>query len=473
MELNSLLFFSFAIFAVLVYYRLRHRLQSVWLLIASYLFYLSWSWWYPVLLASFTLANFWLARRVPKQRRWLWLGICLNVLVLAVFKYEQFFVPDLRAALDSWGIETGSGGLEILLPIGMSFYVVGMIAYLVDIYREQATVPTDLVNFALFLAYFPKLLAGPIERGRAFMAQLEQPRVLDQAAIERSFVLILLGVVRKAVIGNTLFMTFPDDLWRQPAEYSAFQLCSYSLFYGFALYNDFAGYSMIARGVSGFFGITLSVNFKTPYFSRSFSEFWNRWHITFSHWLRDYIFYPISRALLRRNPSRNNIPNIIFPPIVTMLVSGLWHGTGWAMLLWGALHGFYLVGERILLWKWPAGPVTRQPIWRQCLSMFIVFALVTFAWVPFQAPSVAATVEYWKGMLTWWDFFMPPKQIFLVFIFLLPALWLDWVQNHSEDELVLLTWSPVAKAALLAIALLVTFVFTLSEPGTPFVYQGF
>ncbi len=474
MNITSLDFAGFVVLTLVVYYVLPRRPQNVLLVAVSYVFYITWSWWYALVVAGMTLINFGLAQRLrsgdQQHRRRLWFGIAVNVLVLAIFKYEDFFVPDLRATLNDWGVETGIGGLRILLPVGMSFYVVAVISYLVDVYRGQVQASRDLIDFALYMAYFPKLLAGPIERARTFLPRLAEPRIVDNDQLARSFTLIVIGVVRKIVFADTLFAMLPLRLFLTPERYSSPQLIAYLIVYGFALYNDFAGYTSVVRGVSGLFGIELSANFNVPYFSRNLTEFWNRWHITLSHWLRDYIYFPSSRALLRRNPSRTNVPNLIIPPLLTMLASGLWHGTGWGMLLWGGLHGVYLIGERLIaLWR-PAGPPHLQPRWRQGVAVALVFVLVMLAWVPFRISDMSITLNYWQTMIAPTSHQIPPARILIV---LIPALWVDWVQYRRSDELVFLRWPRLAQATLLALAILAVFLMSQADTGAPFVYQGF
>jgi alginate O-acetyltransferase complex protein AlgI len=480
MSITSLNFAGFVIVTLAIYYVLPRRQQNWLLLVMSYVFYVSWAWFYAAILVALTLVNFVLALRIRREngdgkphtnRTLLWLGIGVNLATLALLKYEDFFVPDLLDQLNEWNIENGLGALDFLLPVGMSFYIVAVISYLVDVSRGQVEASRDLVDFGVYMAYFPKLVSGPIERARSFMPKLAEQRIVDNDVMARSFTLIVIGVVRKAVIADTLFRTFPVDLWDRPLDYAAPQLIGYLIVYAFALYNDFAGYTSAVRGVSGLFGIELSRNFNLPYTARNLSEFWNRWHITLSHWLRDYIYYPSSRALLRRNPSRTNMANAIFPPVLTMLASGLWHGPGWNMLLWGALHGVYLVGERLLaLWR-PAGPPDKQPKVRQYAAMLLVFGLVVLAWVPFRTPDIGTAIDYWTGMVDLSNLSQRPSLRIL--IILIPALWVDWVQYHRDDELVFLRWPRLVQATLLAIAILVTFLITQSDTGAPFVYQGF
>jgi D-alanyl-lipoteichoic acid acyltransferase DltB (MBOAT superfamily) len=284
--------------------------------------------------------------------------------------------------------------------------------------------------------------------------------------------LIIVGLVRKLLIADILTAAILSDVYELPAKYTPPELVGWLLIYAFALYNDFAGYTSIVRGVSGLFGIELSPNFQYPYFARSFTEFWNRWHITLSHWLRDYIYFPLSRALLRRNPSRRNVPNLILPPLTTMLVSGLWHGFSGQMLLWGGLHGVYQVVERIpSLWR-PIVPPQQQPLWRQFLSMVTIFGLVLLAWVPF-GWGLPQALEFWTALLNWSSFAIRYRRLFLVAPLLGLAVALDVAQYYSQDEFVFLRWPRLAQATCLATTMFFLLIVTESGSGEPFVYQGF
>ena len=205
-----------------------------------------------------------------------------------IFKAASFYLYRLTSLLEQTGIQPGLGGLQIIIPLGLSYYVLQNISYLVDVYRGQIPASTNRVDFSLYLAYFPKMVAGPIERARTFLPILARPRRVDNQALSRSLILILVGLVRKLLIGDLLFAHIPWEAFTgEPGVFSKIELIAWLTVYAFALYNDFAGYTLIVRGVSGFFGIELSPNFRAPYFSRNFTEFWNRWHITLSEWLRD------------------------------------------------------------------------------------------------------------------------------------------------------------------------------------------
>jgi D-alanyl-lipoteichoic acid acyltransferase DltB (MBOAT superfamily) len=476
MNITSLNFGIFVGGALLIYYLLPRRPQNYWLLLVSYAFYLTWAWQFALILLVLTALNFFLAQRLRPEGqprpRLLGAGIGLNVMALIFFRTADFFLPETIALLAGLGVATEAGGLQILVPLGLSYYILENISYLVDVYRGQLKAATDPVDFALYLAYFPKLVAGPIERARSFLPKLAQPRIVDNQLLARSFMLIVLGLLRKVLIADILAAAILPDVYETPAKYTPPELLGWLLLYAFSLYNDFAGYTNIVRGVSGLFGLELSANFQYPYFSRNFTEFWNRWHITLSHWLRDYIYFPVSRRLLRLNPSRRYLPNLILPPLTTMIVSGLWHGLSWQMLLWGALHGLYQVVERLPgLWR-PIVPAQQQPLWRQALSMSLIFGLVILAWVPFGWGWPAAW-EFWTGLLNWSSLAVRYRRLFLVAPLILLALGLDVAQAWSQDEYIFLRWPRLVQAAGLATTLLFMIILIESGSGEPFVYQGF
>lgn len=476
MTITSLYFILFIALALAVFHLFPRRPQNVWLLFVSYVFIITWDWTFAAVLGIVTALNFLLALRLrindQSQGRLLWFGIGFNVLALVFFRLAGFFLPELEDVLASLGLSTEAGGLQVLVPLGLSYYTLQTISYLVDVYRGQLKAESDFVNFALYLAYFPKLLAGPIERARAFLPKLAQPRVVDNRLIAQSVMLIFVGLVRKLIIADTLTASFLPDVFEIPAKYSPPELVFWLVIYAFALYNDFAGYTDIVRGISGLFGIELSPNFRAPHFSRNFTEFWKRWHITLSEWLRDYIYYPISRALSRSKSRYRSLANLVVPPLLTMLVSGLWHGFNLNMIVWGGLHGSYLIVERIPAMSRPLALPQPQSIWRQWLGMVIVFSFVSLAWVPFRWEMPAA-LQLWQGLLNWSDFAIRYRRMFLVLPLLLGSLMLDFIQHRGEDEFVFLKWSPLTKAACMAIVLFWIFVLTAGDFEQPFAYQAF
>ncbi len=475
MSITSIHFFLFTTLALGVYYFLSRRSQNIWLRFVSYTFIFLWAWQFAVVLGIVTIINFLIALQLGSdnqmRRGVLWLGIGVNVSTLVLFRAVDFFLPQLESLFGCLGVSVQASGLSILIPLGLSYYVLQTISYLVDVYRGQLKAETDFVNFALYLSYFPKIIAGPIERARSFLPKLAQARVVDPDILRRSILLIFTGLVRKLLIADILTASILLDVFNLPSKYTSSELIGWLVIYAFAIYNDFAGYTNIVRGVSGLFGIELSPNFWAPYFSRTFTEFWTRWHISLSEWLRDYIYFPVSRALGRRTSIRQNLANIVLPPVLTMLASGLWHGFGMHMLLWGALHGLYLVFERILtIWR-PSMPPQNQPVWRQGLSATIVFLFVILAWVPFRW-ELPAAFDFWSALFNG-SFEIRYRRLFLVFPIVAVSLLMDILQIRTQDEYVYLRWPRLARAACMAIILLLIFIVTGGDSEEPFVYQAF
>ncbi len=446
----------FAPTAVGVYHLLPARLRRGWLLLASAGFCALWSPLQPLIVMALAAAVYALSRRMAGRRGWLAAGIALNVLALAALKY----IP----------APAESGVLAVLLPIGLSFRVLELIAYLVDVHSGRMEPAASLPDFLLFALYFPKLVAGPIERARAFLPKLTAPRRVGGADLSRGFTLIVVGLLRKAAIADVLTALIPPDLFSAPGGFSSPDLLAGLLAYAFALYNDFAGYTAIARGISALLGIELSPNFQQPYFARSITEFWNRWHMSFSFWLRDYLFFPISRALAGRLPDRRHPAHVIVPPLVTMTLSGLWHAASPGMLLWGWLHAAMMIGWRLPSLGRPVTPPDRQPRWRQIGGAILLFALVALAWIPFR-DGVGAALASWRGLLVWRGALAAFDARLL--LPLIPALALDGIEAR-RGELAYLSWPLPARAGALALALLILLAaLTADLTSTAFVYQGF
>jgi alginate O-acetyltransferase complex protein AlgI len=478
-EILSWTFVGFTTLVWVIYIFLPHRVQNIWLLLASYVFYLYWNIGFTVVLVISTLVNYFVAHRLQQSqqlsRRWLWLGIGGNVLALCIFRMA---VSGYGARLTGLLLRNAESSpivnLDILLPIGFSFYTLGAISYLVDVYRKQEPPSSNLVDFALYMAYFPKMIAGPIERARTFLPQIAQSRILENDNLKHGIGLIVIGMLRKIVIAGTLSRGIPENLFVQTAQFSTGTLATYLVMYAFWLYNDFAGYTNIVRGVSKLFGIQLTRNFQQPYFARSFNEFWNRWHISLSHWLRDYIYFPLSRKLRRGHSAALNI---IAPPMVTMLVSGLWHNFGIYMLVWGGLHGVFQVFERLLtVWKPKWMIFQQQPAWKNLLRMLIVFILTCLAWVAFGSGSFSRAIAFWIALLSGnGEVIISSLSLVGGTLVILLCLFMDGIQYFHRDELVFLTWKRFQQAALLAFVMLIFLLNSLlgEVVVTPFVYQGF
>lgn len=461
MQLLSLQFLLFAAVTLVVHRLLPRRWRNLWLLLASYAFYLTLGWRYALVLLAVTLLNFFLGRRAASHR-WLWLGIALNLSSFAALKLLSGpYGPRLLPALPP-------DALGLLLPVGFSFYILQAVSYLVDIHNGQAKPAESVEEFALYLTYFPKMLAGPIERPARFFADLRQPRRVDASAFARGVGLILVGILRKVVIADRLASFLPPTVFFEPAAFSSLEKFLWLLVFTFSLYNDFAGYTAIVRGLSALFGIELGPNFRQPFFANSFSDFWTRWHISLSFWLRDYIFFPLRRWLVKRGWP--HLLTVLLPPLLTMLASGYWHGARAAMIAWGGLHGIYLVGEQLLKAKTPSSP-SRS---RKAASAFLIFAFTTLAWIPFASTSLRAAVEYFTGLFAFTGqivSYVPALDIFAAFAF---TLWLDWQEARHASEAFFMKWSPRAQAWGIALTLWLLILFLGPQANVvTFVYQGF
>jgi D-alanyl-lipoteichoic acid acyltransferase DltB (MBOAT superfamily) len=462
------------ILVVILYYLIPGRLQNGLLLFGSYTFIIFWNWHFALILFLVTGFHYaygiWLSKH--RQKLLLVLGVAANMLALLFFRSADYFVPQLVTLFKNLGLYANWDSLEVVVPIGLSYYTLQNISYLVDIYRKQTLPVFSLVNFALYQAYFPKLLAGPIEYARTFIPKLEKNRVVGNEDLAKSITLILTGMVRKLVIADSLSSAIPAEIFNTPAFFSPIDLFGWLIVYAFVIYNDFAGYTSVARGISGLFGIELSNNFDYPYFARSFSEFWNRWHITLSHWLRDYIYFPLHRALLHAFPARNNLLTLILPPLVTMLASGLWHGFSWNMIVWGGLHGIYLVVERMLSLGKQVVPPEQKPFRQQLLANGLIFLLVILAWVPFRM-ELPIAVEYWISMLNLTNFSISSRKLLLILPYL--GLWVavEWQFYRYRDEFLAIKFPKWAQALAFAGVFVLILIASADQSSPPFIYQGF
>ncbi|MFB3853292.1 MAG: MBOAT family protein [Vicinamibacterales bacterium] len=354
----------FVVFFAVVYglYRvLPHRAQNWLLLAASYYFYAAFDWRFLGLLAGSTLVDFVAARVIARSdkpgKRRIALGASLawNLSVLGFFKYFNFFAENVRALFAWAGWRADFVTIEVLLPVGISFYTFITLGYVIDVYRRQVEPATSLLHYALFLAYFPHLVAGPILRASLLLPQIGAMRTVTAAQVREGLWLILWGYFKKMVVADNL-ARMADEVFRAQADPGGLHVLLGVYAFAFQVYGDFSGYTDIARGTSKLMGIELGVNFRFPYFVRTPAQFWQHWHISLSAWLRDYVFLPVSYALSRRADGirwlglKDEFWIYAGASMATMLVAGLWHGAAWTFVLWGAFQGLLLVGYRL-----PAG----------------------------------------------------------------------------------------------------------------------
>ncbi|RJP50545.1 MAG: MBOAT family protein [Anaerolineaceae bacterium] len=458
MQLISPPFLFFAAITLAVYYLLARKAQNIWLLAASYFFYVTISPQYALVLIAVTILNFYIGKKAA-SRAWLALGVGLNLVSFAALKLLSGpYGPRL--------LPVPPEALSLLLPIGFSFYILQAISYLIDIHNRQADSADDLVDFALYLTYFPKMLAGPIERPARFISDLRAVRRVDASALARGGGLILVGLLRKIIIADRLTSFLPPTIFSDPAAFSSLEKLIWLLVFTFGLYNDFAGYTSIVRGLSALFGIELSPNFRQPFFANSLSDFWTRWHISLSFWLRDYIFFPTRRWLIQRRWPQ--LPTILLPPLLTMLASGFWHGAYASVMVWGTLHGLYLVAEQLFKSSRPPSRI------KDALSVLTVFSITTLTLIPFAASSLRTALVYFSGLFDFTTQITSTIPFIDLFAAALFTLWLDWQASRHAADAFFTKWTPRARAWGLVAALWLLIIFLGPQANVvTFVYQGF
>jgi alginate O-acetyltransferase complex protein AlgI len=487
---NSLVFAIFLPAVLLPYYVLGRRAQNVLLLVASYVFYGWWDWRFLGLLALTTVVDYVCGLKIEgattrrARRGFLWLSIGTNLSVLLFFKYFNFFAQSASALLTSVGLHASAPLLRIILPIGISFYTFQSMSYAIDIYRGHMKARRDFLTFAAFVAYFPQLVAGPIERAANLLPRLEADRRVDWSHIQEGFLLILIGLFKKVAVADTL-APLVDARFQHPALASGADLLLALYLFSVQIYCDFSGYSDIARGTSKLFGIELMVNFRRPYFASSITEFWRRWHISLSSWLRDYVFLPLSYPLSRRLDGirwlgfRDDIWVYSIATLVTMFLSGLWHGARWTFVVWGGLHGLFMALHRFAVPRRSrrrSGALHRSI--RTAVGVVVTFHLVAIAWVFFRTDSFSAAALFLNGILHWHPALVgglePMRWTSLRLLAVIgPLVALDVFQEAADNELVLLRRDWRLQGAAYAVLVLVLLVFGNLRGDVPFIYFQF
>jgi len=370
-------FFWFFLAVFIVYWSLRrNNSRKLWLLVCSYVFYAAWSWKFLFLLAASSLLDYvvgvMLARTEdPRARRgWMLLSLGANLGVIAFFKYYNFFITSLAALLEWLGLPASLHTLNIIIPVGVSFYTFHSMSYTIDVYRRKMPAVTSLLDVACFIGFFPQMVAGPIVRGRMFLPQLQSLRKFANVDVRGALILFLTGFIKKACVADGVAPSV-DRYFSAPWNFNATSGWIAMLFYAVQIYCDFSGYTDMALATARLLGYELPINFRFPYFARNMSEFWQRWHISLSSWLHDYLFLSLGGARGSRLFAYRNV-------MLTMVLGGLWHGAAWTFVIFGALHGIGLVTQHE--WK----RLTRKtgfslPDWFGCvLTFYWVVITMTF-----------------------------------------------------------------------------------------------
>lgn len=417
MVFQSFRFLVFFPIVVAVYFAIPFRYRRVFLFIVSYYFYMCFKPEYVVILLASTLIDYYLGLQIskcqeqPKRKKLLVLGIIHNIGLLACLKYLNFFNESLQIILNQFNIFYESAALEIIIPVGISYYILKKLSYLVDVYREPQDVEKKLITFALYVSFFPEIMAGPIDRAKKLIPQFYKKHEFDYKRVTDGLKLMVWGFFKKLVIADRLAL-FVDKVYNNPTQYEGLSLVMATVYFSIQIYCDFSGYSDIAIGAGKVMGFDLMENFNRPYFSISIVEFWKRWHISLSTWLMDYLFLPIAYSTSRKIKSPRVMGvkaeswSYILGSIITMFLCGLWHGSQWTYILWGLFHGVYLTISFITRKK--RGKIRRKlkikknSFILKLSRITVTFSLVTFAWIFFRANSISDALYVIKHLFTGW-----------------------------------------------------------------------
>lgn len=400
MLFNSLQFIFFFPLVVALYFALKPKYRWVLLLLASYYFYMCWNYKYVLLIVTSTVIDYfsgillYRSQRKNLRRLFLLLSLATNLGLLFFFKYFNFFSDSVNVILDKLNIFYNTPTYSYLLPVGISFYTFQTLSYTIDIYRGQREPEYHFGRFALFVSFFPQLVAGPIERSVNLLPQFREKFTFEYERVKTGILLMSWGFFKKVVIADRL-AEYVNLVYNNATEYSGLQQALATLFFSFQIYCDFSGYSDIAIGSALIMGYRLMTNFRRPYLAQNIGEFWHRWHISLSTWFRDYVYIPLGGNRVAKWRWQVNL-------FITFVVSGLWHGANWTFVIWGALHGFYLV---FAIWiKKLSGKINsfsgldRAPGLHKILKIVKTFILVYLAWIFFRANSLGDAVVVIRNM---------------------------------------------------------------------------
>jgi alginate O-acetyltransferase complex protein AlgI len=469
---------TFAVFFLIVLplsWLLMPRLERwrIFMVVASFVFYGWWDWHFVFLLAGSVIGNqlFGVAihRERSEGRRKLLLiaAVAANLGALGYFKYYDFFLSSATNALNGLGLDLAPHIVSVTLPIGISFFTFMALSYVIDIYRRDIE-PTTFPKFAVYLSFFPHLVAGPIVRASELIPQFQTPRDPRRVDSGRAFLLILSGLFMKIVIANELASALVDDVFGAPDQYSSLEVLVAIYGYAVQIFADFLGYTNIAIGLALLLGFTFPQNFNNPYTAVSFQDFWRRWHMTLSRWLRDYVYIPLGGSRGSKLATYRNL-------LLTMLIGGLWHGAGWTFVVWGGMWGAALASERFLRDRRTARGLP-EPIdtpARRALRRFLVFQFVCLGWVFFRATSFANAWDVIQQLFTNWG--APSPAITTgVIVAIVVGLGVQYVPARAMDAIMtgFSRLHPVAQGVMLGVALMVT--STMGPEGVaPFIYFRF
>lgn len=438
MLFNSIDFAIFLPIVFILYWFVANKnlkLQNFLIVVTSYLFYGWWDWRFLSLILFSTLIDYSIGIRLSKEENiskrkiFLWISILVNLSFLGFFKYYNFFLDNFVSAFSFFGTSINAQGLNIILPVGISFYTFQTLSYTIDVYKRNLKPTKDIIAFTAFISFFPQLVAGPIERATNLLPQFYKKRNFEYHKAADGLRQILWGLFKKVVIADNSAQ-IANEIFNNSADHSGSTLVLGAIFFTFQIYGDFSGYSDIAIGTSRLFGFSLKQNFAFPYFSRDIAEFWRRWHISLSTWFRDYIYIPLGG-------SHGTIWMKLRNTFIIFIVSGFWHGANWTFIVWGALNAIYFLPLLLLNKNKVNTDTVAQgkylPTLKELINMLTTFVLTVLAWVYFRAENIGHAWSYLSTIFSKSLFTIPfysgmkmPMLLILLFVFI------EWIGREGE-----------------------------------------
>ncbi len=485
MLFNSLDFALFLPIVFLLYWFVLQknlRAQNVLLLVASYYFYACWDYRFLFLLGFSTFLDYFSGIKIheaqDRKTKLMWLRLCIgiNLGFLGVFKYYNFFADSLAHSLSFLGIHTNFATINVILPVGISFYTFHGLSYIFDIYKDKIKPVRNFIEYSVFVSFFPLLVAGPIERATHLLPQIQKSRHFDNAKAIDGLRQILWGLFKKIVIADNC-AEYANLIFNNSAAYSGFSLVLGAIFFTFQIYGDFSGYSDIALGTARLFGIELLRNFAFPYFSRDIAEFWRRWHISLSSWFKDYLYFPLGG-------SKGGMWMKVRNTFIIFLVSGFWHGANWTFIAWGALNALYFLPLLLLNKNRNNLEIVAQgkylPTIKETLSMLVTFSLTVFAWIFFRANSIEHAFSYIRQMVVGivedpfcilsTGFWAPYKTVLILITLFMSIEWFGREQPYAIAKIGLKWYKPIRWSMYYA---LIISIFYFAVEKTQFIYFQF
>lgn len=466
---GSLPYFIFFAIVWIIYSRFGVKGQNIILLFASYFFYGYWDVRLLCLLIVCTGISYIVVLKIDActehavRKKYMLIGVLAVLGILAFFKYYNFFVGSLNNLAISFGFKNSITLLNLIVPVGLSFYIFQLLSYILDVYRGEQQAIRDPIIIALYAAFFPTLLSGPIERSRHLIPQIEKPRSINANSLHSGTFLILTGLFKKFIIADFLALRV-NEIFAQPEGQAAGVLLEGVYLFTAQIYLDFSGYTDIVRGSAILLGFEICENFQQPYLAHSIADFWHRWHMSLSSWFRDYLYIPLGGNRKGRFRTYMNL-------FITMFLCGLWHGSQWTFVLWGGLHGIYLIGYRIFSKSRSSasGQNGHASTVKKILSIFLTFNVVAFTWVIFRADNIVQAYSYFAGLFSTDIFTTFPFRILLI---LAAVLAIDLPSYLSSDSLIITKWSWYIQGLIYAVILLLLGNLAGSWEE-PFVYFAF